>query len=78
MAIVAKMSDGKTVVIGLEDGNIERLKADMPFVHKLGQYDLPDIDIVLVYGKDKHDILRQLKPSIRAETQVKFSGKTRT
>jgi len=77
MSVVAKLSDGKTIVIGLEEGNIERLKQGRPFIHKLAQYGLPDIDIVLIYGKDKHDIVRQLQPGIKPETDVKFAPKVR-
>jgi hypothetical protein len=74
MSIVATMADGKSVVIGLEEGNIERLKAGRPYVHKLAQYGLPDVDIYILYGKDRADIVRQLKPMVTDATQVKFNG----
>lgn len=75
MSIVAKMSDGRSVVIGLEAENIKRLKAGKPFVHRLGQYGLPDVDIYLVFGETKNDIVRQLKAGITDKTEVKFEGR---
>lgn len=70
MSVVAQMSDGKTFVFGIEEGNVERLKEGKPFVKNLKDFGGPDVTILIIYGKDRDDLARQLSPGIRAETKI--------
>lgn len=56
MAIIARM--GRTIIIGLEEKNIERLRAGDPFYQHLeDKLELP-YDLMIYYGKTMDDLTR--------------------
>lgn len=69
MAIVARL-EGGGFIIGLEEGNIERLKEGRPFHKNLAEFGGPLCDIFIVYGENQSAIMRQLEGMATADTQV--------
>lgn len=69
MSVIAKLTDGKTIIIGLDECNIERLRAGKPFHTHLRACGVDsDIEIVIILGKDKEAIIAQFKGGITPET----------
>ncbi len=46
---------------GLEEGNIERLKAGQPIYFQLDELGIEGHDVMIMYGKDQADITKQLE-----------------
>src|SRR5688572_26243379 len=56
--------------IGLTEANIQRMKADQPAIIRLEEMGLRKGEIVILYGVDEADLLKQLKPHMGKETQI--------
>lgn len=55
---------GKTIILGLEDGNMERLKQGQPIKFNLQELGLPDFDVVIFNGKDNQTMQQMFKDRI--------------
>lgn len=65
MAVIALA--GKKVFVGLEEKNLEKMRAGLPF-HKLGdEIGLP-FDLVIYYGKTADDLMAAFKEFMGPET----------
>lgn len=60
MSVVGRISNGRGVVIGLEAGNIERLKNGKPFHYNMAQSGGEPFDIFIVYGETADDLHKEL------------------
>jgi hypothetical protein len=58
-----KARSGNTVILGLEAGNIKRLKEGDPMLIKLSDVGVPDSDIqiVIMYGDTQLDIMAAIE-----------------
>lgn len=64
--------DGKpAVILGIVEGNVERLKKGMPIRVHLKDMGLPDIDVIVAYGKEEGDLVAQLMPFMGPNTEVR-------
>lgn len=55
-------SNGESFIgIGLEEGNIERLKEGKPIVFDMSELGFEGMELMIMYGKDKQDITAQLR-----------------
>jgi hypothetical protein len=69
MAVIARMN--RTIVLGLDENNIRKLKEGLPFHQELvDMLDIPH-DIFIVYGKTVEDITGMLAAHIGPDTVVK-------
>ena len=48
-----KIKKGNTLIFGLTEENISRLKQDMPIKFNLNEMGLLDQDVFIIYGKDE-------------------------
>lgn len=56
-----RTGDGRPLaLLGLTGENVTRLVADEPLVVELAQLGLPDVQVVVVYGKTEDDIIDKL------------------
>lgn len=58
---------GTTLVLGITEGNIIRMKKDEPVKVNLKEMGLDGSrvkDIVIFYGKDEQDLFNQIKPGV--------------
>lgn len=50
-----------TIWLGLSKENIERLEEDKPISINLGEFNMPDINIVIMYGDTEEEIKSDLR-----------------
>ena len=71
--IKAAAHDEKTkrrlIILGLEDGNISRLKEGKPIHIHADELGFAG-EIIIMYGRTQDDIRRQLEPAIGPDTDV--------
>lgn len=69
---VGKLEDGRSVLgLGLDEDNIEQLKAGHPIKFDGEPYGLPaGTDILIHYGLDLSALEAQVRPGIRADTKI--------
>lgn len=61
--------------LGLEEGNIERLKQGKPIYRDLAEFGAPHLGkVVVLWGETTADIERQLAPGMHAETRKLREG----
>ncbi|MGC3945292.1 MAG: hypothetical protein QM762_12400 [Chryseolinea sp.] len=58
----------KTIVLGLSETNIQKLKQDLPIKFNLKELGLTDHDVVIFYGKSESDMINVLYPHIGPDT----------
>lgn len=55
-------ANGETLIgLGLEEGNIERLKDGKPILFNLSELGFEGMEVMIMYGKDQEDIKMQLR-----------------
>lgn len=59
-----KAKIGNVAVLGITEENIKLLKEGKPVRVKLKEMNMPDIEVVILYGKTEQDIYNELKPGI--------------
>lgn len=58
------------LVVGLEEGNIERLKAGQPILRNLAELGIPHLgSVLIVWGQTTADIERDLAPGMHPGTR---------
>lgn len=71
---VARTNDGKLILIlGVSEGNVERMKAGEPIYFDMDQLGFPKENIkhvTMFYGKDEGELTRAIKDLIGPETKV--------
>ncbi len=51
-----KALQGNRIILGLSDGNLERLKKDEPIKFNLNELGLPDYEVIIFNGKTEQDM----------------------
>lgn len=64
-----------TIGLGLTAENIRRLKAGQPISVAGESVNIPNVDILILYGETENDIFKELKPHIGSETKLHVSEK---
>lgn len=67
MAITARA--GQLVIIGLEEKNIEKLKAGQPFHHHMNEIGLP-FQVMIFYAPSLEDLKTTMQEFVGEHTQV--------
>lgn len=58
----ASKQNGETLIgLGLEEGNIERLKKGQPIVFHMSELGFEGMELMIMYGEDQDDIKAQLQ-----------------
>lgn len=64
--------DRPILIIGLEEGNIERLKEGKPILRDLAEFGVPHLgQVLIVWGQTAADIERELAPGMHDATRRK-------
>jgi hypothetical protein len=67
---VIKARSGSVAILGLEAGNIDRLKEGKPMLVKLKELGLPDISVVILYGDTHTDIMGKIERELGLKVPV--------
>lgn len=59
-----KFKKGNTIVLGLSDENISRLKAGQPIKFNLSELGLPDNTVIIFNGKTEDEMYKVIKDQI--------------
>lgn len=62
-----KAMAGNTLIIGITEGNVERMKDDKPVKFSLAEMGLDGSrvkEVVVFYGKDEQALFNQIKPGV--------------
>jgi len=60
--------DGRHLLaLGLSGENVTRLIADEPIFTNLVELGIPDLDLVIIYGKTEEDALAQIKALVETK-----------
>ena len=65
-----KAKKGNTVLIGLSDENLRRLKNKEPIHFNLKELNLPDIDVLIFNGKDEETMYNYFLDNIGPKTKL--------
>lgn len=70
-----KAKTNKTIILGLSDANIEKLKNDQPIMFNLKEAGLADVDMdVLIFnGKTEESMMESLSELIGPNTEISKS-----
>lgn len=58
------------LLIGLEDGNIERLKNKQPIFFPLDELGIEGFDVLITYGKDQAEIVSDIQNAQKGDKQA--------
>lgn len=67
MAVVARA--GNLLIVGLEEGNLEKLRAGQPFHHHMIEVGKP-FELMIFYGKTMADLEAAMKDASGLDTAV--------
>lgn len=59
-----KLRKGDTVVFGLTDENVERLKKGQPIQFNMTELGLPNQTVIIIHGKDEQTFREMFKDQI--------------
>lgn len=65
--------NGETLLLGLSEGNLARLRLGMPICVNLKDLGLPKLELLIMYGKTEEEILEKLKEVYGDEALKKAS-----
>lgn len=64
---MVKALSGTTLILGIAEANIDKMKKDLPVKVNLKEMGIEGreiTDVVIFYGKDDQDLYNQMKPGI--------------
>ena len=67
MAVTARA--GNLIFVGLEEKNLEKLRAGQPFHHHMQEIGSP-FELVIFYGKTYDDLVKAMQDGVGPDTQV--------
>lgn len=71
-AVATGPNGRKIVVLGIDKGNLKRLKKGMPLVVRLSEMGLPDIEVVVHYRDTLRQVQQDLEPMIGLSTKILY------
>lgn len=67
MAVIARAGD--IIFVGLEEENIKRMKADLPFAHSMREVGKP-FELVIYYGENYDALVAKMREAVGPDTVI--------
>lgn len=59
------------IILGLSEDNVRELKKKRPIIVKGSTVNVPDVDVLIMYGETEYDITEELASFINNKTEIR-------